>query len=130
MPISKKIKDLKEPLDVDLQLIATELDTSVKSMKYLCAEQMTDANTLDAFNKLVTDITQINGVEVTSFDDNTILYEYLDEAIVIHSVLGVIYILFDSMVTQKLENKLNSSKMMTMKKRKKRMTMKVAKFSH
>lgn len=113
MPISKKIKDLKEPLDVDLQLIATELDTSVKSMKYLCAEQMTDANTLDAntldaFNKLVTDITQINGVEVTSFDDNTILYEYLDEAIVIHSVLGVIYILFDSMVTQKLENKLNS----------------------
>lgn len=108
MPISKKIKDLKEPLDVDLQLIATELDTSVKSMKYLCAEQMTDANTLDAFNKLVTDITQTNGVEVTSFDDNTILYEYLDEAIVIHSVLGVIYILFDSMVTQKLENKLNS----------------------
>ena len=47
MPISKKIKDMKEPLDVDLQLIATELDTSVKSMKYLCAEQMTDANTLD-----------------------------------------------------------------------------------
>ena len=88
MPISKKIKDLKEPLDVDLQLIATELDTSVKSMKYLCAEQMTDANTLDAFNRLVEDITQINGVEVTSFDDNTILYEYLDEAIVIHSVAG------------------------------------------
>lgn len=108
MPISKKIKDLKEPLDVDLQLIATELDTSVKSMKYLCAEQMTDANTLDAFNRLVEDITQINGVEVTSFDDNTILYEYLDEAIVIYSVLGVIYILFDSMVTQKLENKLDS----------------------
>mgnify|MGYP003163641408 FL=1 len=44
----------------------------------------------------------------TSFDDNTILYEYLDEAIVMHSVLGVIYILFDSMVTQKLENKLDS----------------------
>lgn len=108
MPISKKIEDLKEPLDIDLQLIATEIDTSVKSMKYLCAEQMTDANILDAFNKLVTDITQINGVEVTSFDDNTIMYEYLDEAIVVHSVLGVIYILFDGMITQKLENKLTA----------------------
>lgn len=108
MPISKKIKDLKEPLDVDLQLIATELDTSVKNMKYLCAEQMTDANTLDAFNKLLEDITQINGIEVSSFDDNTVLYEYLDEAIVLYSVLGNSYILFDSMITQKMENKLDS----------------------
>lgn len=108
MSISKKIQDLREPLDVDLQLIATELDTSVKNMKYLCAEQMTDANTFSAFNKLIADITQTNGIEVTSFDDNTVLYEYLNEAVVIHSVLGVTYILFDNMITQKLERKLHS----------------------
>lgn len=108
MPISKKIKDLKEPLDLDLQLIATELDTSAKNMKYLCAQQMTDANSLDAFNKLIADITQINGTEITSFNDNTVLYEYMDEAVVIHVVLGIQYILFDSMITQKMENKLDS----------------------
>ena len=34
MPISKKITDLKEPLEIDLQLMATELDTSVKNMKF------------------------------------------------------------------------------------------------
>lgn len=108
MPISKKIKCLKEPLDIDLQLMATELDTSANNLKYLSAEQMTDANSLDAFNKLVEDITRGDGIEITSFDDNTVLYEYLDEAIVMHEVFGVKYILFDSMVTQKIENKLNS----------------------
>lgn len=108
MPISKKIKCLKEPLDIDLQLMATELDTSANNLKYLSAEQMTDAIALDAFNKLVDDITRGDGIEITSFDDNTILYEYLDEAIVIHEVFGVKYILFDSMVTQKIESKLDS----------------------
>lgn len=108
MPISKKIKYLKEPLDIDLQLMATELDTSANNLKYLSAEQMTDAIALDAFNKLVDDITRGDGIEITSFDDNTILYEYLDEAIVIHEVFGVKYILFDSMVTQKIESKLDS----------------------
>ena len=108
MPISKKIKCLKEPLDIDLQLMATELDTSANNLKYLSVEQMTDANSLDAFNKLVEDITRGDGIEITSFDDNTVLYEYLDEAIVMHEVFGVKYILFDSMVTQKIENKLDS----------------------
>lgn len=108
MPISKKIKCLKEPLDIDLQLMATELDTSANNLKYLSAEQMTYANSLDAFNKLVEDITRGDGIEITSFDDNTVLYEYLDEAIVMHEVFGVKYILFDSMVTQKIESKLDS----------------------
>lgn len=108
MPISKRMRYLKEPLDIDLQLMATELDTSVDNMKYLSAEQMTDAIALDAFNKLVDDITRGSGVEITSFDDNTVLYEYLNEAIVIHEIFGVKYILFDSMVTQKIESKLDS----------------------
>jgi hypothetical protein len=108
MPISKKIKELKEPLEVDLQLMASELDTSVKNMKYLSKDIMTDAVSIDAFDSLVEDIERGEGIEVTAFDDNTILYEYLDEAIVIHNVLGVRYILFDSMVTQKMESRLDS----------------------
>lgn len=108
MPISKKIKELKEPLEVDLQLMASELDTSVKNMKYLSKDLMTDATSIDAFDTLVEDIERGEGIEITTFDDNTVLYEYLDEAIVIHNVLGVRYILFDSMITQKVENKLDS----------------------
>ena len=108
MPISKKIKELKEPLEVDLQLMASELDTSVKNMKYLSKDIMTDALSIDAFDSLLEDIERGEGIEVTTFDDNTILYEYLDEAIVIHNVLGVRYILFDSMVTQKMESRLDS----------------------
>lgn len=108
MPISKKIKELKEPLEVDLQLMASELDTSVKNMKYLSKDLMTDAMSIDAFDALVEDIERGEGIEITTFDDNTVLYEYLDEAIVIHNVLGVRYILFDSMITQKVENKLDS----------------------
>lgn len=108
MPISKKIKELKEPLEVDLQLMASELDTSVKNMKYLSKDIMSDAIDIDAFDALVEDIERGEGIEVTSFDDNTVLYEYLDEAVIVHNVLGVRYILFDSMVTQKLESKLDS----------------------
>lgn len=114
MPISKKIKELKEPLEVDLQLMASELDTSVKNMKYLSKDMMSDATSIDAFDAfdafdaLVEDIERGEGCEVTTFDDNTILYEYLDEAVVVHNVLGVRYVLFDSMVTQKIENKLDS----------------------
>ena len=108
MPISKKIKELKEPLEVDLQLMVSELDTSVKNMKYLSKDIMTDAVSLDAFDSLVEDIERGEGIEITTFDDNTVLYEYLDEAIVIHNVLGVRYILFDSMVTQKMESRLDS----------------------
>lgn len=108
MPISKKIKELKEPLEVDLQLVASELDTSVKNMKYLSKDMMSDAVSIDAFDTLVKDIERGEGIEVTTFDDNTILYEYLDEAVVVYNVLGVRHILFDSMVTQKLENKLDS----------------------
>lgn len=108
MPISKKIKELKEPLEVDLQLMASELDTSVKNMKYLSKDIMSDAIDIDAFDVLVEDIERGEGIEVTSFDDNTVLYEYLDEAVIVHNVLGVRYILFDSMVTQKLESKLDN----------------------
>lgn len=108
MLISKKIKELKEPLEVDLQLMASELDTSVKDMKFIAKTILEDAIMLDAFDKLCYDIENGEGSEVTSFDDNTVLFEYLDEAIVVHTILGLKYILFDSLVTSKIENRMNS----------------------
>ena len=108
MPVSKKITTLKEPLEIDLQLMAAELDTSVKNMKFISKTILEDAIILDAFDKLCYDIENGEGSEVTSFDDNTVLFEYLDEAIVVHTILGLKYILFDSLVTSKIENRMNS----------------------
>lgn len=108
MPVSKKITTLKEPLEIDLQLMAAELDTSVKNMKFISKTILEDAIMLDAFDKLCYDIENGEGSEVTSFDDNTVLFEYLDEAIVVHTILGLKYILFDSLVTYKIESRMNS----------------------
>jgi hypothetical protein len=108
MHISKKITSLLEPLDIDLQLMASELDTSVIDMKYISKSIMNDALTVEAFEKLCEDIEKIEGNEITAFDDNTILYEYMDEAIVLHSISENKYIIFDSLVSNKIENKMNS----------------------
>lgn len=107
MPISQKLNKLSEPLDIDYQLMASELDTSIKDMKYLSKDMMQDAISSDAFDALINDIENIEGVEITSFDDNTVLYEYLDEAIVVHTNLSNKVILFDFMLTQKIENRMD-----------------------
>lgn len=107
MPISQKLNKLSEPLDIDYQLMAFELDTSVKDMKYLSKDMMQDAISSDAFDALINDIENIEGVEITSFNDNTVLYEYLDEAVVVHTNLSNKVILFDSMFTQKIENRMD-----------------------
>lgn len=108
MTISKRITDLKEPLDIDLQMVASELDTSVKNMKYISAIIITDAIEVEAFGKLCDSIEIDEGSEISSFDDNTTLYEFLDEAVVVHSILGNKYVIFDSLITAKIEAKMNS----------------------
>ena len=107
MPISQKLNKLSEPLDIDYQLMASELDTSIKDMKYLSKDMMRDAISSDAFDALINDIENIESVEITSFNDNTVLYEYLDEAVVVHTNLSNKVILFDSMLTQKIENRMD-----------------------
>ena len=108
MPISQKLNKLSEPLDIDYQLMASELDTSIKDMKYLSKDMMQDSISSDAFDALINDIENIEGVEITSFNDNTVLYEYLDEAVVVYTNLSNKSILFDSMLTQKIENRMDS----------------------
>lgn len=107
--ISKHVDTIKDKFsEVDLQLIATELDTSVKDMMCLSKDMLSDAASVDAFDSLINDIENDNGVEVVSFDDNTTLYEYLDESVIIHNTLGVKYILFDNILVRKIENRLSS----------------------
>lgn len=107
--ISKKVESVRGKfLDVDLQLIAVELDTSVKDMMCLSKDMLSDAASVEAFDMLVNDIENECGSEVVSFDDNTIMYEYLDESIIIHNVLGIKYILFDNILVRKIENRLSN----------------------
>lgn len=110
MPISKKLSKIKEPLGIDLQLMAAELDTSVDRMKFLSHEVITDSIETEAFKKLCEDIEFDSGCEITAFDDYTILYEYLDEAIILHTNLGLKTIIFSSDLTTKIEAKLDSYK--------------------
>lgn len=105
--ISKKIVDIQESLDIDLQLIASDLDTSVKDIRYISKNIIQDAILFDAFTALIDNIKKDEGFEITSFDDNTILYEYLDDFVVINTNLGNDTILFDSSVRQKIENRIN-----------------------
>ena len=67
-----------------------------------------DISSLDCFNFLIEDIERGEGVEITSFSDNAIMYEYLDEAIVVYTLLSEKFVLFDSLVTVKIESKMNS----------------------
>lgn len=106
----KKISVLEGILDIDFQLVACELDTSAKNMMYICKDILEDGIQLEAFDSLVEDIEILEGVEIYSFDDNTILYEYLNEAVVIHNMLGVRYIIFDGLICRKMKSKLNSYK--------------------
>lgn len=106
---AKKLTTMKEPLDIDLQLAAAEIDTSVPRMKYLSNTVMETAFDIEAFKLLWEDI-RTNAPEITSIDGNTVLVEYLEEAIIIHESLENKYIIFASSITHKVEEALNSYK--------------------
>ena len=105
MKIAKNITEKQEPFEFDMQLVATELDTSAKHLKYVAKETLNEELHLK-FDKLVTEIETC--AEIESFDDNTVMYEYLEEAVIVHTIFGVKYVIFDSMILQKIEERLNS----------------------
>lgn len=105
--ISKFIRDLREPLDIPLQLVAAEMDTSAKRIKYLNPDLCNDTINNERFTEFIRAIESGEmGTEISSIDDNTVLYEFEAEVVVIHSVLGVKWLLFDSAVTVKVESAL------------------------
>jgi hypothetical protein len=46
--------------------------------------------------------------DIDKFDDNTVLYEYNDDVIIVHTFLGEKYILFDKAILSKIEKQLSS----------------------
>lgn len=106
MKIAKNITEKKEPFEFDMQLVATELDTSAKHLKYVSKETLNEELYVK-FDKLVTEIEK-TCPEIESFDDNTVLYEYIEEAVIVHTIFGVKYVIFDSMISKKIEDRLNS----------------------
>lgn len=105
--ISKFLKDLREPLDIPLQLVAVEMDTSAKRIKYLNPDLCSDKISSERYDKFIAGVESgETATEISSIDDNTVLYEFDSEAIVIHSVLGIKWLLFDSAVTVKVESAL------------------------
>lgn len=106
---SKKLTVMKEPLEIDLQLAAAEMDTSVPRMKYVSNTIMEDALTTESFQKLWNDI-KVNAPEITSIDGNTTLVEYFDDAVILHENLESKYIIFDKSITQRVEEAINRYK--------------------
>lgn len=106
---SKRISELREPLDIDLQLLAEEMDTSAKHLKFISPSVLEDAFDVERFNFLIADIEHgTEGGEVMSFNDNLVLYEYLNEPVIVYTLLSEKCILFDSMITAKIEARMRS----------------------
>ena len=106
MKIAKNITEKQELFEFDMQLVATELDTSAKHLKYVSKDALNEELYVK-FDKLVTEI-ENTCPEIESFDDNTVLYEYLEEAVIVHTIFGVKYVIFDSIISNKIKDRLNS----------------------
>lgn len=105
---SKRVISIKDEIEAEWQLIATELDTSLHLMRYLHKDEDYDALKCERFDALVNDIENVDGVECYSYDDNMILYEYLNEPIIIFTNSGDKYVIFDVNNAKKIESKMNS----------------------
>ena len=102
--ISKFIKNNPIDVDVDLQIVATELDTSVNDLKYIDRNSCSDAIKIENFDSLMNDI---EDEEVYSFDDNTVLYTYCDEPVIIFTTLTNKFVIFDKSMTLKMHHRLS-----------------------
>lgn len=100
---SKRIISVKDELDVDWQLVAADIDTSVHLLRYLHREEEWDSLKRQQFDALVEDIEKINGVECYSYNDYMILYEYMSEPVIIFSLADDKYVIFDVGVAKMIE---------------------------
>lgn len=106
---SKSLSTLSEPLDFDLQLVATELDTSAARLRFLSNTSAVDPYEIDAFTALFQKI-KTEESEVLHINDNTTLYECEEEALVIilHEDLNEKFIVFDLQDALKVERMMSS----------------------
>ena len=60
---SNRVTAIKDEIDIDWQLIAADLDTSVNTMRYLHKDAEYDALKCEQFDALVNDIENVEGIE-------------------------------------------------------------------
>ena len=103
--ICKKVADIQEQLEIDLNLVSVELDTYAKRLRYLSSSQFTDAIQKDAFDNFWNNI-KSNYPVVVSISDGLDLYEFGDDSIIIvlYKTLDDCYIIFDIQDAKKIEN--------------------------
>lgn len=108
--ICKKVVDIQEQLEIDINLVSVELDTYVKRLRYISAKQLNDAIQKDAFDYFWNYI-QSNYPVVVSISDNLDVYEFGDDSfvIVLYKTLDDYYIMFDIQDAKKIENIIFSS---------------------
>jgi len=99
----KFLKDYQE-LDFDIQIIATELDTSVNRLCYVSRKELEDGISIENFDKLFEEIAE--GGEITSFTNEISLYEYLCEPIILVSRIDEKMVVFDRTMQKKIERKI------------------------
>lgn len=105
---SKRVISIKDEIDVDWQLIATELDTSLHLMRYLHKEDDWDSLRLDQFDALVNNIENEDGVECYSYNDYMVLYEYMNEPVIVFTIANDKYVIFDVNNAKQIERQMNS----------------------
>ena len=108
---SNRVAAIKDEIDIDWQLIAADLDTSVNTMRYLHKNAEYDALKCEQFDALVNDIENVEGIECSSYDDNLVLYKFLGEAVMVYTLSGDKYVIFDTTIAKMIESKMNNYKL-------------------
>lgn len=80
----KKLMDYgSDELEINIPLIASELDTDPNRLRYLSnKDKDLEFGESERIVKMFNDVKE-NGNEITSINDNTTLYEYGDDSIII-----------------------------------------------
>lgn len=109
---SKPFSEIVEESEFNsYQILMTELDSTLKRMRYISLSKLTDAYEIEQFNRFWNEIKN-NEAVVVSINDNTDLYEISNDIstiiIVLSEDLNNRMIIFDVQDGSKLINKIMS----------------------
>lgn len=89
-------------IDCDLQQVANDLDISVGDMRYVDRNSCEDGITSEGFDRFVQQLR--TRVVMTNYDDNTELYDYDGNPVIVCTQLYNQILIFDKDFTKKIEN--------------------------
>ncbi len=106
MGVSKSIRDMKEKLDMDIRLLAMEMDVSANGIRYISRHSLDDAFLIENFDSLINDIENGEGIEISSISDNAVMYEYLDQTVTVYTTISQKSLFFDISLSRKMERRM------------------------